>query len=72
MTNANTTPRLFVPDALHTGAEIAATPAQAHHLGTVLRQAPGAALRLFNGNEGEWSARLTAIRRSLAERAAPE
>ena len=66
MTNSNTTPRLFVPDALHQGAEIAATPAQAHHLGTVLRQGPGAPLRLFNGHEGEWAARLASIRRDRA------
>ena len=67
MTVSNTTsPRLFVPGPLAEGAEIAATPAQAHHLGTVLRQGPGAALRLFNGQDGEWLARLAAIRKDRA------
>jgi 16S rRNA (uracil1498-N3)-methyltransferase len=61
-----TSPRLFVPDALAEGAEIAATPAQAHYLGTVLRHGPGAPLRLFNGRDGEWGARLAAIRKDRA------
>ena len=69
MTNANTTtpaPRLFVPDALAEGAAFDATPAQAHYLGTVLRQAAGAKLRLFNGQHGEWAATLATIRRDRA------
>ncbi len=66
MTQSNTTPRLFVPTPLAAGTEIPATPAQAHYLGTVLRQAPGAALRLFNGTDGEWRARLAAIRKDRA------
>jgi len=63
---STTSPRLFVPDDLAPGAELAATPAQAHYLGTVLRQAPGAALRLFNGRDGEFSAHLATIRRDRA------
>jgi 16S rRNA (uracil1498-N3)-methyltransferase len=51
---------------LSEGAEIPATPAQAHYLGTVLRQSPGAPLRLFNGEHGEWLARLAAIRKDRA------
>lgn len=66
MTASNTTPRLFVPDTLAEGAELAATPGQAHYLGTVLRQAAGAPLRLFNGRDGEWLARLAAIRKDRA------
>jgi 16S rRNA (uracil1498-N3)-methyltransferase len=66
MPRTNTTPRLFVPDDLREGAEIAASPAQAHHLGTVLRQQAGAKLRLFNGRDGEWAAGIAAIRRDRA------
>ena len=66
MTHSYTTPRLFVPDPLAEGVEIAASPAQAHYLGTVMRQAAGAPLRLFNGSDGEWAARLAAIRKDRA------
>lgn len=66
MTHSNTTPRLFVPEPLAEGTEIAATPAQAHYLGTVMRQAAGAPLRLFNGQDGEWQARLATIRKDRA------
>lgn len=66
MTHSNTTPRLFVPDDLTEGADLAATPGQAHYLGTVLRQAPGAALRLFNGRDGEFAARIAFLRKDRA------
>lgn len=56
-------PRLFHDAPLAEGAEVALTPAQAHHLGTVLRRAPGAELRAFNGRDGEFSAALTALRK---------
>ena len=68
MAQSNTAPRLFVPDDLREGAQLAATPAQAHHLGTVLRQAPGAVLRLFNGRDGEWA---VISRRASAEPSHP-
>jgi len=66
MTHSNTTPRLYVPSPLAEGTEIAATPAQAHYLGTVLRQPAGAPLRLFNGQDGEWQARLATLRKDKA------
>ncbi|MFL1463167.1 16S rRNA (uracil(1498)-N(3))-methyltransferase [Roseococcus sp. DSY-14] len=56
-------PRLFHDAPLADGAEVALTPAQAHHLGTVLRRAPGAELRAFNGRDGEFAAALTALRK---------
>ncbi|MCW8087981.1 16S rRNA (uracil(1498)-N(3))-methyltransferase [Sabulicella glaciei] len=56
-------PRLHVESALREGAEIALTPAQAHHLGTVLRRAAGAELRVFNPGDGEFAATLTALRK---------
>jgi 16S rRNA (uracil1498-N3)-methyltransferase len=48
--------RLFVDAALEGDAAVAATPAQAHQLGTVMRLAAGEKLRLFNGRDGEWLA----------------
>lgn len=56
-------PRLFVPGELQEGAEVALAPAQAHHLGTVLRRAPGDEARAFNGAAGEFAAELTALKR---------
>jgi len=61
-----TAPRLFVPDALRTGAEIVPSAAQAHHLGTVLRARPGAAVRLFNGRDGEVLAHIITLKRDQA------
>jgi 16S rRNA (uracil1498-N3)-methyltransferase len=59
-------PRLFVPDRLAEGAAISGSPGQAHYLGTVMRRAPGDAVRLFNAEDGEWLARITALRKERA------
>ncbi|MBS7791960.1 16S rRNA (uracil(1498)-N(3))-methyltransferase [Roseococcus sp. SDR] len=56
-------PRLHAEGPLAPGVEIALTPAQAHHIGHVLRRAPGAALIAFNATEGEFAAELTALRK---------
>jgi 16S rRNA (uracil1498-N3)-methyltransferase len=61
--SATTAPRLHVPHGLAEGAHIPGTPAQAHYLGTVLRQEAGAPLRLFNGRDGEFAATIAALRR---------
>jgi 16S rRNA (uracil1498-N3)-methyltransferase len=61
-----TTIRLCVRARLAAGCALEATPAQAHYLGTVMRRAAGEELRLFNGCDGEWSARLEDIRRDRA------
>ncbi len=45
------------------GAEIALTPAQAHHLGVVLRRGPGDALRAFEAGSGEFAAEIAALRK---------
>jgi 16S rRNA (uracil1498-N3)-methyltransferase len=58
--------RLFVTAPLAPGAEIGATQAQAHYLGTVMRRAAGATVCLFNGRDGEWAARLVVQRRGGA------
>ena len=56
-------PRLHAEGPLVPGAEIALTPGQAHHIGHVLRRAPGAELRAFNARDGEFAAELTALRK---------
>jgi 16S rRNA (uracil1498-N3)-methyltransferase len=59
-------PRIHVAGVLAEGAEVALTPQQAHHLGTVLRRAAGSALLAFNAREGEFAAELTLIRKDRA------
>ena len=54
--------RLFVRARLSEGEEIAATPGQTHYLIHVMRARAGAGLRLFNGSDGEWRARRSALR----------
>ncbi|CAI2935934.1 Ribosomal RNA small subunit methyltransferase E [Aminobacter niigataensis] len=50
--------RLFVPDDLSSGAAFDADPQQSHYLAHVLRLGEGAEVLLFNGRDGEWSARI--------------
>lgn len=56
-------PRIHAEGPLAEGVEIALTPAQAHHIGHVMRRAAGAELRAFNATDGEFVAELTAIRK---------
>jgi 16S rRNA (uracil1498-N3)-methyltransferase len=58
--------RLYVDQPLAAGATIAATAAQAHYLGTVMRRGSGERVRLFNGRDGEFGARIEAVRRDTA------
>jgi 16S rRNA (uracil1498-N3)-methyltransferase len=58
--------RLYVPASLAQGNIVAASAAQAHYLGTVMRRGPGDPVRLFNGREGEFAARIETIRRGGA------
>ncbi len=53
-----TTPRLFVAHDLGAAVQIEVDGARAHYLRNVLRLEAGAMLRLFNGRDGEWSARI--------------
>ena len=62
----STVPRLFLDEALEEGREVAAAPAQAHYLGGVLRRAAGDPVLLFNGRDGEWSARIAGLKRDRA------
>lgn len=57
------TPRVFSEAALSPELEVPATPAQAHHLGVVLRRGAGDAVRLFNARDGEWLGEILAMRK---------
>ncbi len=59
--------RLFLDAPLAEGLQVSAGPRQAHYLGTVMRCGPGDGVRLFNGRDGEFLARLTTVRRDRAE-----
>jgi 16S rRNA (uracil1498-N3)-methyltransferase len=54
--------RLFVTPPLAEGAEVAAAPAQAHYLAHVMRRGAGDPIVLFNGRDGEFAARIVALR----------
>jgi 16S rRNA (uracil1498-N3)-methyltransferase len=58
--------RLYVDMPLEAGAAIEATEGQAHYLGGVMRRAVGDAVRLFNGRDGEWGARISVLSRGKA------
>lgn len=51
-------PRLYADHDLTEGACIPLADGQAHYLNAVLRHKPGDALRLFNGRQGEWLAKI--------------
>jgi 16S rRNA (uracil1498-N3)-methyltransferase len=59
-------PRLHLDDTLAEGTEVEAAPGQAHHLGTVLRRGAGDEVRVFNAADGEFAARIAAIRKDRA------
>jgi 16S rRNA (uracil1498-N3)-methyltransferase len=58
--------RLHVDAALSAGVTIEASPAQAHHLGVVMRRAPGDPVRMFNGRDGEWDGSIVSLARGRA------
>lgn len=53
--------RLFVPHDLDEGVDFSADRAQSHYLAHVLRMEEGAELLVFNGRDGEWRARVSAV-----------
>jgi 16S rRNA (uracil1498-N3)-methyltransferase len=55
--------RLFVPHDLSAGAAFETDRDQTHYLAHVLRMTEGAELLVFNGRDGEWSARVAAVAR---------
>src|SRR3954467_7805098 len=50
--------RLYVEAALGDGATVGLDPERAHYLRHVLRLERGDRVALFNGRDGEWSARI--------------
>src|SRR3954468_19767426 len=55
--------RLYVDKPLKPGAALDATAGQAHYLGIVMRRTAGDGVRLFNGCDGEFNARIASTRR---------
>ncbi|MFO1013149.1 MAG: 16S rRNA (uracil(1498)-N(3))-methyltransferase [Caulobacteraceae bacterium] len=53
--------RLFVEDSLAAGGSISPASDQARYLTQVMRLGPGDELRLFNGRDGEWLARISEV-----------
>ena len=58
--------RIYIAASITIGAELVPSEAQAHYLANVLRLAPGAAVAVFNGVDGEWLARIGVLRRGRA------
>ena len=58
--------RIFVNEALATGAEIQLNRDQARYLGRVLRLRAGDTLSVFNGSDGEFSASIRSVARESA------
>jgi 16S rRNA (uracil1498-N3)-methyltransferase len=62
--------RLFIPHDLTAGAELALDHGQSHYLTSVMRQAVGDEVLLFNGRDGEWRATVTVVtKRAVGVRA---
>jgi 16S rRNA (uracil1498-N3)-methyltransferase len=54
-------PRLYVAAPLGAGLTVTPDAAQIRYLVSVLRMGPGDSVLVFNGADGEWKARLTAV-----------
>jgi 16S rRNA (uracil1498-N3)-methyltransferase len=63
MSKHGATVRLFVDQPLRHGHEIAVAAGQANYLTRVMRLQSGDGVRLFNGSDGEWLARISAVGR---------
>ncbi len=61
-----TTPRLFIENRIEAHASTALAADQAHYLANVLRLTKGAPLRVFNGVDGEWAAKLVEVSKRAA------
>ena len=58
--------RIYIAAPISIGAELVPSEAQGHYLAHVLRLAPGDPVAVFNGQHGEWLARIGALRRGRA------
>ena len=63
---ARDTPRLFVAGPIAEGREITLQDGPTHYLLHVMRCSAGDEVRVFNGKDGEWSARLSSARKHVA------
>ncbi len=64
--------RLYVEHPLGAGQSVPVNRAQAQYLFTVMRLAPGAAVTLFNGRDGAWSAEIVEAGKRAGELACRE
>jgi 16S rRNA (uracil1498-N3)-methyltransferase len=62
-------PRVYVKEDLQEGALLGLDGAIGHHLTQVLRLTEGAELRVFNGRDGEFAARLAGVEKKSAKAA---
>lgn len=53
--------RLYVEQGLGAGQPVELSQGQSHYLGNVMRMTTGDEVALFNGQDGEWRARLTSL-----------
>ncbi|NNC38608.1 MAG: 16S rRNA (uracil(1498)-N(3))-methyltransferase [Acidimicrobiales bacterium] len=56
-----TLPRLYIPESLGPDSKIDLPQSQAHYLSKVMRLKPGSAVRVFNGQDGEWLSKIVEI-----------
>ncbi|PQA88533.1 16S rRNA (uracil(1498)-N(3))-methyltransferase [Hyphococcus luteus] len=56
-------PRLYIDGPLHSGLPAPLTAEQVHYLKNVLRRQEGDELRLFNGEDGEFAARIVELKK---------
>ena len=63
----STTPRLYVELPLAAGAVLTLPVPQSHYLSQVMRRKPGDVVRLFDGANGEWAARLLSVTRKAVD-----
>lgn len=59
--------RLFVTESLAAGGAVSLDRDRTHYLRSVLRLAAGAVVALFNGRDGEWTARIANISKNTTE-----
>ena len=53
--------RLYTEHAIAADRTVALSANQAHYLRNVMRAGPGETVTLFNGRDGEWAARISAL-----------
>ena len=59
-------PRLYVTAELRAGEPLSLSADQRHYLNAVMRRDPGDPVLVFNGRDGEWLARITALTKRSA------